>query len=64
MRPPDPDSNPGGTSSVVLGPPASDPNSGLQIIQVGAGLLAGAGIGAAAVVAGRSRRQAHRPGTA
>jgi hypothetical protein len=49
---------------VILATPASAPDTGIQVFQVGAGLLAGAGIGAAAVAAGRNRRQAHLPGTA
>ena len=61
---PEPEPNPGTIPSVILATPASAPDTGIQVYQVGAGLLAGAGIGAAAVAAGRNRRQAHMPGTA
>jgi hypothetical protein len=44
---------------VVLPAPTSVLDNGIQVIQVGTGLLVGAGIGAAAVAAGRRRRQAH-----
>jgi hypothetical protein len=64
MRPPEPGPDSGGVPSVVLAPSASADDGGLQLIQVGAGLLAGAGIGAAASTAMRSRRQAHLPRTA
>src|SRR6476469_1189349 len=61
---PEPEPNPGTIPSVILATPASAPDTGIQVYQVGAGLLAGAGIGAAPVAAGRNRRQAHMPGTA
>jgi hypothetical protein len=59
QRPAEPEANTGPAPSVVLPAPTSVPDNGIQVIQVGTGLLVGAGIGAAAVAAGRRRRQAH-----
>ncbi len=64
QRPPEPETGFGPATSVVLTVPASVPDGGLQIIQIGAGLLAGLGLGAAAVAARRSQRPAHLPHTA
>src|SRR4029450_12190946 len=47
QRHPEPEPNTGPAPSIVVGAPTSVPDGGLQIIQVGAGLLAGIGIGAA-----------------
>lgn len=65
QRPPEPD--PGlapAASAVVLATPAALPDGGIQILQVGAGLLAGVGIGAAAVAAARNRRAVQHPSAA
>ena len=64
QRPPDPEPGFGPGPTVVLAAPAPVAEDGLQIIQIGAGLLAGVAIGATAVAAGRNRRQAHQPRTA
>ncbi len=64
QRPPEPEPGYGAAPSMVLAAPVTVPESGLQIIQVGAGLLAGVGLGAAAVAARRNRRPARLPRTA
>jgi hypothetical protein len=64
QRPPEPEPYSVPAPSVVPTQPTSAPDSGLQVIQVGTGLLIGAAIGAAAVATGRSRRQTHAPGPA
>jgi hypothetical protein len=64
QRPAEPDANTGPAPAVVLPAPTSVPDNGIQVIQVGTSLLVGAGIGAAAVAAGRRRRQPHLAHTA
>lgn len=61
QRPPEPGTGPA-ASAVVLATPAIT-GDGLQVGQVGAGLLAGIGIGGAAVAASRTRRTARQPRT-
>lgn len=48
---------------VVMTAPAAVPDGGLEIIQIGAGLLTGVGLGAAAVAARRTRQPALLPRT-
>ena len=64
QRPPEPQSDAGPAASVVVAAPATSPDGGLQLLQVGAGLLGGLGIGAAAATARHNRRRAPLPSTA
>lgn len=61
QTPPEPQPGVAPAGTVVLSTPVPLPDSGLQVIQIGAGLLAGIGLGAAGVTARRNRRSVHVP---